>query len=273
MNDISIGAVGAAIIAGLVSLLGLIIGKEQKISEFRQVWIDDLRKCIITYLACINTISDTVRLKKSNDPIGNNKLVESYKQLNEASYGITLRINSKEKPAQDLIGHMKRFEAIAENNSKLTPNNIFDIENDFINSSKDLLKFEWKRVKRGEPTFVAARYIIIATTILMIIILTLMWNNRKYKIEDQITRPGVQSTQQISNQAFCPSESPPASKPAARRPASPHPITPEILSQPKEAPTCASDGASVSLREAGPLDETALNAPKHHFDDEGMKRY
>lgn len=42
MNSISIGAVGAAIIAGFFSIVSLIIGKEQKTSEFRQAWIDAL---------------------------------------------------------------------------------------------------------------------------------------------------------------------------------------------------------------------------------------
>ena len=41
--DVAIGAVVAALIAAIVSLLGLIISKEQKTSEFRQAWIDALR--------------------------------------------------------------------------------------------------------------------------------------------------------------------------------------------------------------------------------------
>ena len=34
----------AAILAAIASLLGLIISKESKVSEFRQKWIDELRK-------------------------------------------------------------------------------------------------------------------------------------------------------------------------------------------------------------------------------------
>ena len=40
--DQAIGAIAAALIAGLISLLGLIISKEQKVSDFRQAWIDAL---------------------------------------------------------------------------------------------------------------------------------------------------------------------------------------------------------------------------------------
>ena len=43
LPDVAIGTMIAAFIAGLVSLLSLIISKEQKVSEFRQAWIDALR--------------------------------------------------------------------------------------------------------------------------------------------------------------------------------------------------------------------------------------
>jgi len=45
--ELSIGAV----IAGFVSILGLIISKEQKTSEFRQTWIDSLRSDIASLIA------------------------------------------------------------------------------------------------------------------------------------------------------------------------------------------------------------------------------
>ena len=38
------GLIVAAIIAGAVAFVSLIISKEQSISEFRQQWIDELRK-------------------------------------------------------------------------------------------------------------------------------------------------------------------------------------------------------------------------------------
>jgi hypothetical protein len=150
MGDINIGAVGAAIIAGLVSLLGLIIGKEQKVSEFRQAWIDELRKCLVSYVVNINSIADSVRLKKSGQTIDTKDLMAHYKLLNEASNGIKLRVNSIEQPAKQLLDIMERFEEISSDNSSLTPEKIRNIEQKFLESSRDLLKFEWKRVKRGE---------------------------------------------------------------------------------------------------------------------------
>lgn len=152
MNDIGIGAVGAAIIAGLISLLGLIIGKEQKVSEFRQAWIDELRKCLVSYLANINAIADTIRVavSKGLSPTG---LTENYKALNEANHGIRLRVNDTEEPSIALLKAMDEFEALASSNSQLTPNNIRAAEEKFLSASKELLKFEWDRVKEGEKTY------------------------------------------------------------------------------------------------------------------------
>lgn len=175
MSDISVGAVGAAIIAGLVSLLGLIIGKEQKVSEFRQAWIDELRKCLVAYLVNINAISDSLRLKKSGQTIDAKDVVSHYKLLNEASNGIALRVNATEGPSQELLKAMKYFESIAGDNNSLTPENIRAAEQEFLEASRKLLKFEWKRVKRGEKIFVWTKNLAITFVSIMIVILIYLW--------------------------------------------------------------------------------------------------
>ena len=177
MNDIGIGAVGAAIIAGLVSLLGLIIGKEQKVSEFRQAWIDELRKCLVGYLVNINAIADAVRLSTAKKTAAAD-LSENYKRLNEAHHGIILRVNHDEGPSKALINSMTEFENIASNNATLTVKNIRAAEEKFLIAAKDLLKFEWKRVKRGEKTYYITKYIVIALIVVMAIIFAILWRQR-----------------------------------------------------------------------------------------------
>ncbi|MBW6396556.1 hypothetical protein KPL78_01800 [Roseomonas sp. HJA6] len=161
MGDISVGAVGAAAIAGFASLLGLIIAKEQKVSEFRQAWIDALRKCFVDYLVNINAVSDNIRLRSAGVHDDKDGLLEGYRALNEASNGIKLRINNKEKTASKLLKTMGDFEGLASDNKKMTPENIKLIEDRFLDESQELLKFEWKRVKRGEHIFVLMKYIAI----------------------------------------------------------------------------------------------------------------
>jgi len=166
MTDISIGAVGTALIAGLVSLFGLVIGKEQKVSEFRQAWIDQLRRSLVSYLVNINSISDAVRIQRAEKKNNPSAIVPDYKILNEARNDIILRINHEEQSAKELLKAMSNFEKLAESNENLTPQNIRAAEQEFIKASKDLLKFEWNRVKRGEKTFYRTKYIVITSIVL-----------------------------------------------------------------------------------------------------------
>ncbi len=56
LHPLAIGAIVAALITGILSVLGLVISKEQKTSEFRQQWIDDLRREVSELLACVEAI-------------------------------------------------------------------------------------------------------------------------------------------------------------------------------------------------------------------------
>ncbi len=48
---------------------------------------------------------------------------------------------------------MKAFEEMASRPNGLTRENVKRVELDFLLACKNLLKYEWQRVKRGEPTF------------------------------------------------------------------------------------------------------------------------
>lgn len=186
MNDISIGAVGAAIIAGLVSLLGLIIGKEQKVSEFRQAWIDKLRDHIASYLVHINAIADQIKLRSAGQAYDAKAVADSYKLLNEASHGITLRVNDEEDESRALLASMSNFESIATSNVTLTDDNIRRLEAEYIAASKKLLRFEWARVKRGEDTYVWTKRVVLGAVVVLIIIFARLW----YDAEDKSKAEG-----------------------------------------------------------------------------------
>ncbi|WP_431674028.1 hypothetical protein [Rhizobium leguminosarum] len=196
MNEISIGAVGAAAIAGLVSLLGLIIGKEQKVSEFRQAWIDELRKSFVAYLVNINAIGDALRLKKAGQPIDTSAFIAIYKSLNEASHGITLRVNATEAAAKALMKSMSEFETLAENNASLTPEKLRDAEKAFVGAATELLKFEWNRVKRGEEIFVVTKRIVCVVIVATLMFLAYAWATREKTDDDkESSRPTLQLVQ------------------------------------------------------------------------------
>lgn len=123
-GDISIGAVGAALIAGVVSLLGLIISKEQKTSEFRQAWVDALRSEITAYLTSFNAIADAVGVAYKDQAEKVKALAPLYSQLNQASFAITLRVNPDESRSKAVLACMKRFQQLTANDSNMVPANI-----------------------------------------------------------------------------------------------------------------------------------------------------
>ncbi|WP_406871023.1 hypothetical protein ABEB22_05670 [Thioclava sp. 'Guangxiensis'] len=170
MGEISVGAVGAAIIAGLISIIGLVISKEQKISEFRQAWINDLRQCLSDYLVQINAVCDATRLKNKGNTIAPDKQLDLHIKLNSANHGIRFRINETEAPAKEILASMARFEELAMSGGDLTPENIRKIEDDFIRDASKLLKLEWKRVKRGEASYLFIKRAAFIVTIVFIML-------------------------------------------------------------------------------------------------------
>lgn len=51
LPDAAIGSISAALIGAFIGYLGLVIAKENKVSEFRQAWIDGLRKEVAEVVA------------------------------------------------------------------------------------------------------------------------------------------------------------------------------------------------------------------------------
>ncbi len=87
----------AAAIAATVSWLGLVISKETKISEFRQEWIDGLRKDIATLLGeATQYHASVLGLAPTSSVL----------KINQLMARIRLRLNLKED------NHQKLFDAI-----------------------------------------------------------------------------------------------------------------------------------------------------------------
>lgn len=158
MPSAAIGAVVAACIAAAVSLLGLIISKEQKTSEFRQAWIDALRADLAVYLTSVNAISDAIRHAEKSNLSKLELMAPLLSSLNGASFNISLRINRSEYQAKLVFAAMKEFESLFASGEAVSPQQLRPVEQRLLTSSQDLLRSEWKRVKSGEPTFQIAKY-------------------------------------------------------------------------------------------------------------------
>lgn len=178
LHPIALGAIIAAVITGLLSLLGLIISKEQKTSEFRQQWIDCLRNDIAELLGNIESAIQHIRAIKNDinaQPsagVSNSVVFERIKgDIREAErlyHQILLRINPDEhKKISDILEEMRE----EFNKGDIpSPEEFHKLEQKLIKITQSILKKEWNRVKDGEPAFKIAKYVSIIFILTVLVI-------------------------------------------------------------------------------------------------------
>ncbi|HHF2916283.1 hypothetical protein ACX03_16140 [Vibrio parahaemolyticus] len=162
------GAMFAAIVAGFFAFMSLIASKEQKVSEFRQEWINSLRDSIASYISSLAYLS--VLYKHHNDLTGEKKnkyemardVEDIYAKVNESYNDIIFRINDDEKDPEGKKLNDDFLAALSETRSKYNEAKLTDARlacDDLREKTKPLLKFEWKRVKEGEKNYRLAKRI------------------------------------------------------------------------------------------------------------------
>lgn len=138
--DTGIASVIAAIIAAAAAVVGLVITKENKTSEFRQNWIDGLRNELaelMEYYLRLQTCEYSERVSVRN-------------KINFLAAKIRLRISSntpttEEKKLLDLINNQMV--------SIYSVSSVTEVEKMYFLYSSSILKSEWERVKRGEKKY------------------------------------------------------------------------------------------------------------------------
>lgn len=157
MSAVTLGAICAALIAATVSMVGLILSKEQKTSEFRQEWINKLREEIALYVSNVSAISDQIKINFEDNNEKLKYLSPFYSSINQASNAIRLRLNPEEEQSQIIIGIMEELERASQSDYQFASREIQEIEERLIKALQKLLKSEWVRVREGEQTFVLAK--------------------------------------------------------------------------------------------------------------------
>lgn len=108
--------------------------KEMKIAEFRQIWINDMRRDVAEYISV--TAGDMVA-KKFDDK-------DRLERMSVLSSQIFLRLNPNEKLSEDL-GNKIREIAKARRSKDIEALNT--LLREFASISREILKGEWKRLK------------------------------------------------------------------------------------------------------------------------------
>lgn len=168
---IALGAIAAAFIAGAVSCVNIIISKDQKTSEFRQKWIDELRDELSQFLSMIDTLTILLEERSmihSERPMSKPEWISFYqdsihpefKEINRLRNKIRLRLNPvKDKELLALLDEIEeRFNHIEPEIGNEDFRRIESLVNTALAESQALLKKEWKRVRRGEPSYIVTKY-------------------------------------------------------------------------------------------------------------------
>jgi hypothetical protein len=161
-----LAAVSAALIAGYFSFVTLINSKEQKTSEFRQNWIDSLRKEISELTSSVYFLKFYYQQGHNNsDPEFINGLKEIHTKYVASSTAILLRINANETNKHLKSVNDEFLGTLSDILDSVNSSKYDDAAtkcNDLINKAKPLLKEEWKRVKAGELSYQILKYFSIA---------------------------------------------------------------------------------------------------------------
>ncbi len=178
MPDAALGAIGASVVAATVSLIGLTVTKEQKVSELRQAWIDALRADLSELLSHAQAIHGAVSAQYQTRQDLWSNVSEHFVGISRAAASIELRLNPNEEPAKAILACLREYEALFNSSSPIDFKSISGIERRLISAAQPFLRAEWKRVKRGEPIYRIAKHASWLTlVILLFVLLYTQWSS------------------------------------------------------------------------------------------------
>ncbi len=216
MGGLTLGAIGAALIAAVVSLIGLVLGKEQKTSEFRQEWINNLRTEISEYVTNVTAISDQVKIVFCDDNEKLKHLIPYYSSVNSAANSIKLRLNPNESAAKEILDVMARIERQSADDNALSSSSMRELEDELIGKAQLLLKSEWSRVKAGEFAFRLAKYSAVTFVFILLGVLSFSALERSQVRARHGTQPPTAITSRTPGLPPVPTDPAPRLSPATR---------------------------------------------------------
>lgn len=157
----------AAAIGAFVALMVVIITKEQKVSEFRQAWIDGLRAEIAEAIAAASALSIALQ---EPDKYEGEQTLGPWSRFSVATHRVQLRLNLKEDLHHDLQDCVRRAHNLVRDAqmdpASYDPPKWLALNDEVVEVSQKLLKDEWERVKTGEPIFRIAKWSLVSTVII-----------------------------------------------------------------------------------------------------------
>ena len=148
-------------------LVGLIIAKEHRVSDFRQAWIDALRGEIAALIGRANAINEWLlaieerkakAAARGDEQASPTVAADEYElvhadvfKMEEALATIELRLNPKECKAKPLLEKAEAVVCKVQLDKAVCRRELKRVEKQLLAESKAYLKDEWETVKKGEP--------------------------------------------------------------------------------------------------------------------------
>lgn len=156
----------AAALAGFVALVTLLVTKEQAVSEFRQAWINALRDDLGEAISAGSTLTTILQHETGMPSDGR---LREWARISAALSRVELRLNREGHFHKELIGCIRAAEGLLglldEDSDDYDQQEWQDLQSDTVKKAQNLLRFEWKRVKRGEVTYQITRWALTALVI------------------------------------------------------------------------------------------------------------
>lgn len=177
---VAIATVVASLITGTIALVNLTLSKEQKVSEFRQAWIDGLRDDLSKFVSSLRFASHAAhvaaiyaaQMHSQVFPHTPEQIAALRVAATEALARIRLRLNPEEQEHNELL---RLLESAKSKSAAIGPTNpntgdaftALDVATEY---ARPILKAEWARVKKGEPGFTYLRLWLVPVILLLSLI-------------------------------------------------------------------------------------------------------
>ncbi len=160
---LAVATVVASLITGMIALVNLTLSKEQKVSEFRQDWIDGLRDDLAKFASLIRFLAAAAQssamfvpeVSQQNFPRTPEQIAQFRALAGECLSRIELRLNPDEADHVELLRLLRRAAvASAPKGPAFFPDSeALTALSAAMDFARPVLKSEWNRVKAGEPIF------------------------------------------------------------------------------------------------------------------------
>jgi len=151
-----------------------VLSKDQKTSEFRQAWIDALRVDIADFVSKNLAFVDAIKIEgtRPNAGEGLGKYIHSecFKEMLDVEATrarILLRLNPMEHVKLiQLVNNVYGKSDVTKQDEHQSLSKRVEA---LIHESQEVLKYEWGRVKTGEPIFRITKWVALATALAAIV--------------------------------------------------------------------------------------------------------